>query len=496
MSQEVVRSFHELYYDAAQRGGTWKNTHWMGVPIAKCPLDLWVYQEILFEVRPEVIIECGTFAGGSALFLAQLCDLLDRGHILTIDVADHAIPRHPRISRIIGSSTAPQVVEQARRLAAGRSPILVILDSDHHAHHVLEEMRHYGPLVSPGSYLIVEDTNINGHPALPGFGPGPMEAVRTFLGESADFVPDLSREKFLLTFNPTGYLRKRGRPGGSAPDVGALTCAPDALAPEAMAELARLRQAGTQVAPRAPADAAAQERHPLRLRDRVLEVPFATRGRVDREILAEVWEGDVYGVRDVAAPPATVLDIGAHTGAFAVLAARTWSQARVIACECDPDNFLLLRRNVAGCPNVELVEAAVLADDVPRVEFHTVLDKAGRNSGGGSCLHGDAESVTIWVRAVSVARLWEERQIGVCDFLKLDCEGAEIPILAALARAGLLARVRQVVGEWHAFPERGLVAAGVRAELTRFLEPTHEVTFISRLGDVLGYFRARARNAP
>ena len=214
MSQEVVRRFHELYYDVGDKGGTWKDTYWMGVPTAKCPLDLWVYQEILFEVRPELVVECGTYAGGSALFLAQMCDLIGRGQVMTIDVNDMAKITHPRIARVLGSSTAPQVVEHVRREAAGRSPVLVILDSDHSAGHVLEEMRRYGPLVSPGSYLIVEDTNINGHPVLPSFGPGPMEAVQTFLRENADFVPDLSREKLLLTFNPAGYLRKRA---GAAP---------------------------------------------------------------------------------------------------------------------------------------------------------------------------------------------------------------------------------------------------------------------------------------
>jgi cephalosporin hydroxylase len=86
----------------------------------------------------------------------------------------------------------------------------VILDSDHERDHVLNELRLYAPLVSAGSYLIVEDSNVNGHPVVSDFGPGPAEAVEQFLAETEEFEVDRSREKFFLTFNPSGYLRKRG----------------------------------------------------------------------------------------------------------------------------------------------------------------------------------------------------------------------------------------------------------------------------------------------
>jgi hypothetical protein len=121
MSDEVVRRFHELYYAAADRGGTWRVTTWMGVPVAKCPLDLWAYQEILWQVRPELVIECGTYAGGSALFLAHLCDLLGTGLVLTIDIEPRAIPCHSRLARRLGPSTAPQTVAAVRRFAAGKA---------------------------------------------------------------------------------------------------------------------------------------------------------------------------------------------------------------------------------------------------------------------------------------------------------------------------------------------------------------------------------------
>jgi cephalosporin hydroxylase len=202
----VTEAFHRLYYDTA----VWKDTYWLGVRAQKCPLDLWIYQELLHELRPDLIVETGTAHGGSALYLASVCELLGRGEIVTVDI--HPIegrPDHPRITYVSGSSTANDVVEHVTGLAEGRERVLVILDSDHSRDHVLDELRIYGPLVSPGSYLVVEDTNVNGHPVLPEHGPGPMEAVEEFLAETDGFEIDVAREKFFLTFNPRGFLRKR-----------------------------------------------------------------------------------------------------------------------------------------------------------------------------------------------------------------------------------------------------------------------------------------------
>ena len=85
---------------------------------------------------------------------------------------------------------------------------MVLLDSDHHMDHVLNELRLYHPLVTPGSYIVVEDTDMNGHPILPKHGPGPMEAAQQFLKETSGFEVDAAREKLMLTFNPRGYLRR------------------------------------------------------------------------------------------------------------------------------------------------------------------------------------------------------------------------------------------------------------------------------------------------
>jgi cephalosporin hydroxylase len=201
----VTEEFHRLYYDSE----VWKQTYWLGVPVQKCPLDLWLYQEILAEIRPHLIVETGTLRGGSALFLASICDLLGHGHVVTVDIRPQdGRPRHPRISYLTGSSTDPTVVSQVRARVAPDDRVLVILDSDHTEAHVLGELQAYGPLVTLGSYMIVEDTNINGHPVLPRFGPGPMEAVRRFLATTTDFVADPRGERLFVTFNPGGWLRR------------------------------------------------------------------------------------------------------------------------------------------------------------------------------------------------------------------------------------------------------------------------------------------------
>ncbi|MEK6274697.1 MAG: CmcI family methyltransferase [Actinomycetota bacterium] len=202
----VTEAFHRLYYDTS----VWKDTYWLGVPTQKCPLDLWIYQEILHEVKPDLIIETGTAHGGSAYYLASLMDLVGRGEVVTVDI--HPIegrPAHPRITYVTGSSTADEVVQEVERLAEGHERVLVILDSDHSRDHVLDELRIYNRFVTPSSYLIVEDTNVNGHPVLPEHGPGPREALDDFLAETDGLEVDTSREKFFMTFNPRGFLRKR-----------------------------------------------------------------------------------------------------------------------------------------------------------------------------------------------------------------------------------------------------------------------------------------------
>jgi FkbM family methyltransferase len=239
--------------------------------------------------------------------------------------------------------------------------------------------------------------------------------------------------------------------------------------------------------------AAALERHKLGFQGRTVELPFATRGPVDRAILHEVWDRDAYGVQALAEPPATVVDIGAHLGAFTLLAAECWPGARVLACEADPGNFALLQQNLRDRPQVEALQVAVVGEEVTEVDFRKVVDKAARNSGGGSCVRDEPGTVATRVAAVSAVRLWAERKLELCDLLKLDCEGSEVPVLHALSDAGLLGGVQLIVGEWHAREATEWAREQVKEALRSLLEATHEVTFAGDQGGREGRFTARRR---
>ena len=210
----IIRAFQQLYYNSLPwNDKLYNHTTWMGVPCLKCPLDLWAYQEIVFDVKPDVILETGTYLGGSALYLAHLCELMGHGRIVTIDIEERPRPSHERITYVTGSSTDPATLDHALASVSERHSVLVILDSDHSEAHVTQELELLAPLVTLNSYIIVEDTNINGHPVCPEFGPGPFEAVQKFVAHHPDFRIDESREKFLLTFNPQGYLKRVARSG-------------------------------------------------------------------------------------------------------------------------------------------------------------------------------------------------------------------------------------------------------------------------------------------
>jgi len=207
---ELVRRFQDLYYRRwLHGGGDTINLSWFGHQVLKCPLDLWEYQELLVRTRPDVVIETGTFAGGSALFFAMILDGIGHGRVVTIDVKPKPDrPEHPRIAYMTGSSIDRPILAEVRKMV-GTKRAMVILDSDHRAEHVYEEIVAYSPLVQVGDYLVVEDTNVNGHPTWPEFGPGPTEAVEKFLAENDDFVIDARCERFLMTLSPRGYLRRR-----------------------------------------------------------------------------------------------------------------------------------------------------------------------------------------------------------------------------------------------------------------------------------------------
>lgn len=202
------REFARLFYESGE--STWQATTWMGVRTFKLPLDLWTLQEIIVETRPDLVIETGVAEGGTTLFIAHLFDLMGEGEIYGVDVdlsrVSERTRKHPRVRLIEGSSLEERVLTQLRQAAAGRR-VMVDLDSDHSAGHVLGELSELGPLVSPGCYLVVED-GILGRPIEPDFGPGPSEAVEAFIAGDVPFSVDSDRERLLATFNPGGYLRR------------------------------------------------------------------------------------------------------------------------------------------------------------------------------------------------------------------------------------------------------------------------------------------------
>jgi cephalosporin hydroxylase len=204
----VARAFHR---DLIVKTDNFADTTWLGQPIWQNVLDLWTIQETIAEVRPALLIETGTNRGGSALFYAHLMDLLGEGRILTIDVEKLHQLDHPRVEFLLGSSTAPEVVEQVRQAAeSAGGPVMVILDADHARDHVAAELELYAPFVTPGSYLLSQDGIIDELPLFADSRPGPLPANVEFLKRHAEFEHDRAKnERFLLSHHPVGWLRRR-----------------------------------------------------------------------------------------------------------------------------------------------------------------------------------------------------------------------------------------------------------------------------------------------
>lgn len=209
IQQCIVDEFHKIYH--AKESSTWRNTYWLGTSILKTPQDMMMYQEILYETKPDIIIETGTAHGGSALYFASLQSLLRKGKTVSIDTKfDPSRPAHKRITYITGSSISRTTVNRLKRLIKKQDRVMVILDSDHHEKHVLEELRIYSKLVTKGCYLVVEDTHLDGNPVDREFfkDKGPAGALNTFLKEQSEFIVDKNKERLLLTFFPGGFLKK------------------------------------------------------------------------------------------------------------------------------------------------------------------------------------------------------------------------------------------------------------------------------------------------
>jgi cephalosporin hydroxylase len=209
--RELMKLFHSL--------PIWDSLWFQNVRIIKNPLDLWMLQQIAYEVRPDFVIETGTWYGGSALYWAHTLNGmgLENARVLTVDIQDltgQGASSNPLWKKYVefslGSSTDRAIVAKyAQRVKDSRT--IVNLDSDHSTHHVLNELRAYAPMVSPGSYIAVEDTHLDGVPTHPEQGPGPMAAVLQFLAENHDFEQDFSREAMVMTSYPGGWLRRKAK---------------------------------------------------------------------------------------------------------------------------------------------------------------------------------------------------------------------------------------------------------------------------------------------
>jgi len=215
MEHLVADVFHVMYYVSNVWNGS--NTKWMGVGVLNNPFDMWIKQEIIFETKPTLIIETGTAMGGSSLFFATVLDQIGDGRIVSVDLWDKnsgmGLPKykHKRVSFLKGSSVDQSTIKKVKSMIKPKDRVMVFLDSDHTSEHVLKELKLYGPMVSPGCYMVVDDTNMGGHPivnrTVPG--PGPFAAVEEFLRNDDTFEIDTSRHKFYMTWCINGFLRKK-----------------------------------------------------------------------------------------------------------------------------------------------------------------------------------------------------------------------------------------------------------------------------------------------
>ena len=210
-SFRIIDEFVRLYWQLLH----WReNTWYMGIPTVKFPTDMWIYNEIIYETRPDILIETGTWFGGSALFFAHAFDAVGNGMVITIDTIRRNVPNHPRIQYLNGRSDDKIIIEKVKSQLNG-AKVMVILDSEHHHEAVLKELEIYAPMVTTKQYLIIEDTISGGNPvnAYDVDGKivtlGPIQAVRDYLINNPDFELDFSREKFLLTTNRMGYWRRK-----------------------------------------------------------------------------------------------------------------------------------------------------------------------------------------------------------------------------------------------------------------------------------------------
>jgi cephalosporin hydroxylase len=184
----------------------WRTTTWLGRAVTSAPTDLLAYQEMIATVRPDVVIETGAGDGGRSLFLASMCELVGHGQVVAVG-ADGDRPEHERLRFVDGDVTQPSANDAVAALVGDGRALVVIGGAGDRAT-TFREFAALERFVPVDSYVVVAETILNGRPVWPAFGPGPAEGVKQILGARGDFVADPAMEKYSLTFNPGGFLRR------------------------------------------------------------------------------------------------------------------------------------------------------------------------------------------------------------------------------------------------------------------------------------------------
>jgi cephalosporin hydroxylase len=197
--------------DLINHTGNYGNINWLGKQIWQPVLDVWTLQETIFEVKPELLIECGTYRGGSSWFFGDLFELMGKGRVITVDIEKQHDLSHPRVTYLIGDCAAPEMVQKIRaERDKVTGPVMLLLDSDHSAAHVKRELDAYHSFVTPGSFIHIQDGVIDVQPQFAHARPGPLRAIEAFVAEHPEFEVDLERSgKFLITHHPKGWLRRK-----------------------------------------------------------------------------------------------------------------------------------------------------------------------------------------------------------------------------------------------------------------------------------------------
>jgi len=201
-SKPIDNDIERKYYEYMIGGG--RMPKWRGVDVIKYPNDLILYEEALYNNKPDFIVETGTYRGGSSYFLADICELIGHGHVITIDMHNHHPPKHKRITHIIGRSTDSNTLKQVKELV-GDGTCMVILDSNHHRSHVKRELHFYSDIATRGQYIVAEDTNYKADGNINGV----EEAVTWFVKRNKNYKIENPEKKYIFSLCPNGWIKKQ-----------------------------------------------------------------------------------------------------------------------------------------------------------------------------------------------------------------------------------------------------------------------------------------------